>query len=53
MRVSNRVGVKIEGAKLEPKVTIEMNLNDIKSDYMKSINSLDIEILPITSNKPF
>ena len=52
MSVSNRIGIKIEAEKLELEAIIEMKTDNIKSDHMKNIDSLDMKISAITSNKP-
>ena len=41
MSVRNRVGSKIEAVKLKIEETIEMKLDDLKADHMKTIDSLD------------
>ena len=51
MSANNIVRVKIEAAKLEIETTIENKIDGIKADYMKKIDSLDIKISAITSNK--
>ena len=51
MSANNIVRVKIEAAKLEIETTIEDKIDGIKADYMKKIDSLDIKISAITSNK--
>ena len=42
----------IEAEKFEPKKKIENKIDEIKSDHMKSIIYLDINISAIKSNKP-
>ena len=52
MGVSNRVGSKIESTKSDPEAKVSMKIYDIKSDHMKTVDSLDMKISAITSNKP-
>ena len=52
MSVSNRVVRNIESTKSALEATIEMKPDEIKADHMKIINSLDMKISSITSNKP-
>ena len=40
-----------EAAKFEPEPTFEKTINDIKSNHLKSITSIDMNISAITSNK--
>ena len=44
MSVDNRLCGEIEASKLELETTIENKIDQIKSDHMKNINSLDIKI---------
>ena len=46
------VSVNIEAVKSEPEATFEMKLDQLKADHMKTIGSLDMEVLAIESNKP-
>ena len=46
------MGGKIEAVKLEFETTIEKKIDEIKSDHMKNIKSLDTKISAITSNNP-
>ena len=41
-----------EAATFEPEPTFEKTINEIKSNHLKSITSIDINISSITSNKP-
>ena len=43
----------IEVAKFEPEPTLENTINKIKSNHLKSITSLDMNISDITLNKPY
>ena len=43
MSVRNRAGINIESAKSDLEATIEMKLDDIKSEHVKNTNSLDIK----------
>ena len=43
---------RFEAAKFEPDPTFEKTINEIKSNHLKSITSVDINISSITSNKP-
>ena len=52
MSARNIVGINIEASKLKPEETIEMKLDEIKYDNVKTINSLDMKISYITSNNP-
>ena len=49
--MSNNIifGGEIEASKLELETTIEKKIDNIKSDHMKNINSLDMKISDITS----
>ena len=49
MSDNNRVGVKIEGSKLELETNIKKKIDDIKTGHMKSIEYLDMKILCSTS----
>ena len=51
MSVSNRIGIKIEAYTFYLEAIIEMKLDEIKSDHVKIIDSLDMKISAITSNK--
>ena len=48
MSLNDRVGGKIEAAKLELETTIESKMDDIKDKNMKRIDSLDMKISVIT-----
>ena len=52
MIFKNRGGEKIEASKLKLETTIEMKLDGIKSDRIKNIDSLDMKIPSIVTNKP-
>ena len=52
MSVINIVDSRVESEKSEPEATIEMKLDDIKAGHMKTIDSIDVKISSITSNKP-
>ena len=51
MSFNNIFGRQVEASKFELEITIEMNIYEIKADNMKNINSLDIKISSIASNK--
>ena len=51
MSVNNRVSVKIEASKLEFETIIQNKVDEIKYNNMKNIDSLDMKISAITSNK--
>ena len=51
MSVNNRFGRKVETENLELEIMIEMKIDNIESDHMKNIDSLEIKIAAITSNK--
>ena len=53
MSVNNRVGGKIEAAKLELKTTIENKIDDIKPDHTKNINFLNMKISKILYYKNY
>ena len=42
----------IEASKFECEPKFENNINDIKANHLKSINSIDMNPSPITLNKP-
>ena len=44
---------RIEATKFEPETTFEKNIDDIKADHVKSITSLNMNLLAITSNKTY
>ena len=50
MSVNNRIGIKIEAAKLDPETTIKSKIYEITSDHMNNIDSLDMKIAAIKSN---
>ena len=52
MSFNNRFGRNIEAATWEIEATIEMKIDQIKADHIKTINQLDMKISSIASNKP-
>ena len=53
MSVSERIGSKIEASKYGLEEKIEIKLDAIKAYHMKTIESIDIKISAIASNKYF
>ena len=43
---------RIEVTNFEPETIFDKNIDEIKAGHTKTINSLDMNILDITSNKP-
>ena len=52
MSVKNRVGRKIDSVKLEIETNIDNYIEYIQSDYIKNMNTLEIQLSYITSNQP-
>ena len=49
----HRVGDKIEASKFELETKIESKIDEIKSDHVRNIESLDMKISDIASNNTY